>query len=582
MITVGLGIIYLASLLQDPPFTRPKTLHVSDRPYFQRKPDEIVLSAAGSYLYMSSIWVNGEYPDKNGIKRGTSHHTVGVKATIKQSRAPLELFRSNSKVIEAEAHWEELFEHNVNGMISHVSKYPDQFSPPDASGKAYFAVMYQEIEGEDVKNIVRVYFTPPFKHNVSDYGTFNYNEIVLPGSTWISTFSLEDGMLIYTRDPDQYYFRTLPLPPAVFSSHQSGEPKRIIASAGVEGKVMRGLTQPTAFSDYDTMIVRIHAPSDDALRVAALRTFKLSDHATLNVTIMDNLTSIDTIIDIEKEINAGWVLRERADMRDSQQFHEDYSPMNDNPYYQPDKIVKMPKLAVARSKSLKTLMYPFKSYLMSVDYVDDYELLELSKKWMKVVGLWKSQSKAGMPGGVFVDSNYNEDIIVPYVEGNYEQEFVGAALNNDGNICVAWTDFNNLFIYKRGLGQANWTAHKLQDQGLAEEEKSKIAPHVIKVLDMRWGAPWGITWYPGHARSVGVASVEIWNATQYVDVVPENILLVAMKDGRVHSFDLENTEEKAPAGFTSFLTQQLGMLIMMLGTIALFVINEVKNYPTIT
>jgi hypothetical protein len=84
-------------------------------------------------------------------------------------------------------------------MISHVSKYPDQFSPPDASGKAYFAVMYQEIEGEDVKNIVRVYFTPPSKHNVSDYGTFNYNEIVLPGSTWISTFSLEDGMLIYTR-----------------------------------------------------------------------------------------------------------------------------------------------------------------------------------------------------------------------------------------------------------------------------------------------------------------------------------------------------------------------------------------------
>lgn len=80
-------------------------------------------------------------------------------------------------------------------------------------------------------------------------------------------------------------------------------------------------------------------------------------------------------------------------------------------------------------------------------------------------------------------------------------------------------------------------------------------------------------------------------------------LVVAMKDGRVHSFDLENTEEKAPSGFTSFLTQQLGMLIsmsltaclshsvpvtsnsfsffsVMLGTIALFVINEVKNYPS--
>jgi hypothetical protein len=47
----------------------------------------------------------------------------------------------------------------------------------------------------------------------------------------------------FVRDPDRYYFRTLPLPPAVFSTHHSGEPKRIVASAGVEGKVMRGMEQ---------------------------------------------------------------------------------------------------------------------------------------------------------------------------------------------------------------------------------------------------------------------------------------------------------------------------------------------------
>jgi hypothetical protein len=84
------------------------------------------------------------------------------------------------------------------------------------------------------------------------------------------------------------------------------------------------------------------------LRVAALRTFKLADHATLNVTIMDNLTSIDTTNDNQKDTNAGWVLRERADMRDSPQFHEDYSPMNDNPYYQSEKVVKMPQLAAGK------------------------------------------------------------------------------------------------------------------------------------------------------------------------------------------------------------------------------------------
>jgi hypothetical protein len=88
--------------------------------------------------------------------------------------------------------------------------------------------------------------------------------------------------------------------------------------------------------------------SDDALRVAALRTFKLSDHATLNVTIMDNLTTTDTTNSSPKEPTNSWVLRERADMRDSPQFNEEYSPISDNPYYQPERVVKMPKLAAGK------------------------------------------------------------------------------------------------------------------------------------------------------------------------------------------------------------------------------------------
>jgi hypothetical protein len=81
-VIVGFGIIYLASLLQDPPFIRPKALHIADRPYFVRKPDDIILSAAGSYLYMSAIWREGEYPEKNGVKRGTGNHAIGVRGNM--------------------------------------------------------------------------------------------------------------------------------------------------------------------------------------------------------------------------------------------------------------------------------------------------------------------------------------------------------------------------------------------------------------------------------------------------------------------------------------------------------------------
>jgi hypothetical protein len=81
------------------------------------------------------------------------------------------------------------------------------------------------------------------------------------------------------------------------------------------------------------------------LRVAALRTFKLSDGATLNVTIMDNATMTDASASQQKLPVNNWILRERADMVHQPQNDEDYSPITDNPYYQPERIIKMPKIA---------------------------------------------------------------------------------------------------------------------------------------------------------------------------------------------------------------------------------------------
>lgn len=82
-----------------------------------------------------------------------------------------------------------------------------------------------------------------------------------------------------------------------------------------------------------------------------------------------------------------------------------------------------------------------------------------------------------------------------------------------------------------------------------------------------------------------MATLEIWNATRPLDVTPNNILcklieqafargtsnadptsfiittVVAMKDGRVHSFALDYAEEQPPIGLKSFITQRWDMLI---------------------
>lgn len=43
------------------------------------------------------------------------------------------------------------------------------------------------------------------------------------------------------RDPDRYYFRTVPLPTDMYTTKVSDEDKRLIVDASTEGYVMRGM-----------------------------------------------------------------------------------------------------------------------------------------------------------------------------------------------------------------------------------------------------------------------------------------------------------------------------------------------------
>ncbi|KAG2183422.1 hypothetical protein INT43_006428 [Umbelopsis isabellina] len=599
MFTVGLAMVYLASLLQDPPFERPKALHIADRAFFERKPDDIVLSVAGPYLYMSAVWREGEYPEKYGHKRGTGREAIGVRGRIKQFRAPLELFRSNSRVVEEEAHWEELFVHDVNGKIAHISKHPDQLSPPNVPGKSYFSVLYQEIDGEHMKHVARVYYLGKSSNKSSiipgigytetiEYRAFDYKDLVLPGTTWISAFSLEDGMLLYTRDPDRYYFRTVPLPADMYRIKVSDEDKRLVVDASTEGYVMRGRTQPKAFTGYDDMVARLYSPVNDTLRLATLRVFKFTDYSELTLTVMDNLTELDTSQQLEPGNN--WRTRGFYDPWTDKREEDDYSPINENHYYQPERIFEMPKLATARSASLKTFLFPYRNAIFSMDYVDDEEQLRELGSYETIIEEWFPSTKGDRIGGAYMFFD-RETIIVPYVDGNYEQEFHGVILNEDGNICVAWTNKNYIFIYKRGeaypdrLSLQTVEGEDTDMNDLTEEEAKRHTSKlqrlnlIRKASDLMWSPPWAITSFPGHSRNVGIVAAEVWNSTRSFDRSPSNILLLAMKDGRVHSYALEHSEEQTPTGIWSFVTKRWDMLTVMLGAIVIFVINEIRNHP---
>jgi hypothetical protein len=60
------------------------------------------------------------------------------------------------------------------------------------------------------------------------------------GNANMGTVGSDRCLLCTFRDPDQYYFRTTPLPLNIYSPPHDDEAKRIIAPPGTEGKLMKG------------------------------------------------------------------------------------------------------------------------------------------------------------------------------------------------------------------------------------------------------------------------------------------------------------------------------------------------------
>lgn len=83
--------------------------------------------------------------------------------------------------------WKQTFEHTLRGHIIKVSGPPNTKESP-----LQFAVLYYIIESESPCYFIRVYY-------VSNELQYEYKDLILPGTTWIKTFTLEADSILISR-----------------------------------------------------------------------------------------------------------------------------------------------------------------------------------------------------------------------------------------------------------------------------------------------------------------------------------------------------------------------------------------------
>ncbi|KAI8371551.1 uncharacterized protein BYT42DRAFT_580668 [Radiomyces spectabilis] len=208
LLASGIAVIYLASLLQDVPLPHPAKINTSDLTRFQKPPDKIVLTNAGDYLYQTAVWYKITPNDREGFSVGIGPMKTNVVGYVKQLRKPLSSLLNTNQSHE----WTSVFEHQLAGPISFVSDHgiPDLESKP-------FGVLYYTIKQDIPRFYVRLYYLSLAQM------TFEYKDLLLPGSSWINAFTLEKDSILYSRDHDQYNFRFIPIPPTIFSPPHSVE-----------------------------------------------------------------------------------------------------------------------------------------------------------------------------------------------------------------------------------------------------------------------------------------------------------------------------------------------------------------------
>ncbi|CAG8774640.1 3050_t:CDS:2, partial [Racocetra persica] len=238
----GITFIYWIISLHKAPLPYPRIIILTRDVIFGYsfevyKPDGIFICAQNDWVYLTAIWkgYESDFDDATGL--------------IKQYRRPLRLLLSSNN-FDPNNKWQLLYIHRLEGPITHISSYYHenyQFTPNhDFDENNALAVLYQKQEQEQIQYVLRLYNIGKFESGSSDfdyveckkpfytchnYPSFEYQDIILPGTTKIKSFHVEDSLILYSRNPDNAKFRTIQIPRNIFEIGKRKDEALVVKSS---------------------------------------------------------------------------------------------------------------------------------------------------------------------------------------------------------------------------------------------------------------------------------------------------------------------------------------------------------------
>ncbi|KAI7871774.1 hypothetical protein BDF14DRAFT_1758712 [Spinellus fusiger] len=580
LLLTGAVTIYLVSFLQDIPYPHPAKIYIEESPRTRFPSDETIISIVDGFLYQTSVWFEFPHQDLRGKKHGAGRMKAGVVGHVKQLRRPLEevLVNTTSK----SKGWEEVFQHKLNGPITSISILPS--SNDFKNSDQQFAILYHVLKEEEAQHYARVYYLPVDTEE-SLPRPFEYKDCLMPGNTWVNSFSLERDNILFSRDPDNYRFRMIPLSSNFTAAPHSSEAGIIRLPESQQGDPFGRWYQPNPLEDHRAILTRLYSPDPDTYRV-----FTMDAHKTtqlhLNITIVDNQKSITQLTELRGEVpDAKWYWRAKAD-RTYESYEEntsEYIGFVEVAKVQHERVeIETPKLCLARSKDAKTIVFPFDiSTFLTLDYTSRIDVLQKDS--------WERERLYRNEEGTFLPEYYYWSNDKIRMLDSYDAEIVGASLNANGNILALWTEYNNVYIYKRGDAKSPDAPKRtlsLVDKMdiLLEEDHSgstakSLESMIEEALPPAWELSMVITPTEGGLTASRVGFVEFLNTTDGKTETKGNYILVGLKNGAVNSYSADDVEEESEINFWTFITDRWDIVVAMSIIVFLFVFNE-YNHPS--
>ncbi|KAI8979739.1 hypothetical protein BDF20DRAFT_871364 [Mycotypha africana] len=589
-LATGLAMIYFVSLLQDEPYPHPLVIQAFI-PIQSRlnEPSEVILSSItaqnrniDNYIYRTLIHYEAVLDSNRGFVHGVESFKLNVNGLVIQAR------KKKNEFIKAvpEEDWEICFKHILSGPITKVVKAPED------SPTVQFAVLYHTVENDTIRHYIRVYYilpstsvSNPIANNSDDTTkTYHYKDILLPGNTDINAISLEQDSILFSREPDMYKFRVIPLPADIITSPPHSERANVIPLTSIitekKGDVVREYHQPRGTRSHVNVLCKLYSSNPDTYRVFTLDIHKTKHFYHTNVSIVDSTSSINKDSHTD---HIGWIPRDHLYSKDGTVIHEQlqYMAFVDGAHFQQEhRIIQMPNPSVSRSRDSKTIVVSLlRNDFQTLDFTDNVEYIKTdpqeSRYLYKDITIHQHQQE--LPDNEFnILNEFYHTMQVADTTNMHDDntDIKGLQLNDEGTILAVWTETNSVYIYKRGEGEESTIRRDPMNKRQISKNRIENNLH-HRDVPLEWNLRMVILPTEGHLGSITpIGAAIFWNHEG------SNYISIGMKNHIVNTYLIDETEERPRhvTSFRNFIKEKWDLWTVMLMVIMIFAINEYKTY----